>query len=57
MAAKLHSSSNPDGEELMLANKKILVVDDEKDILEFLSYNIKKEGAESLYGKQWTSSN
>jgi two-component system alkaline phosphatase synthesis response regulator PhoP len=45
MAAKLHSSSNPDGEELMLANKKILVVDDEKDILEFLSYNIKKEGA------------
>ncbi len=52
MAAKLHSSSNPDGEELMLANKKILVVDDEKDILEFLSYNIKKEGA-----KVYTASN
>ena len=24
--------------------KKILIVDDEKDILEFLSYNLKKEG-------------
>ena len=29
----------------MLAKKKILVVDDEEDILEFLSYNITKEGA------------
>ena len=29
----------------MLARKKILVVDDEEDILEFLSYNISKEGA------------
>ena len=29
----------------MLSKKKILVVDDEPDILEFLSYNIKREGA------------
>ncbi|HAW19983.1 MAG TPA: DNA-binding response regulator [Flavobacteriales bacterium] len=29
----------------MLSKKKILVVDDENDILEFLSYNIKREGA------------
>ncbi|NQV51619.1 MAG: response regulator transcription factor [Flavobacteriales bacterium] len=29
----------------MLSRKKILVVDDEEDILEFLSYNISKEGA------------
>lgn len=29
----------------MLAKKKILVVDDEPDILEFLSYNLSKEGA------------
>ena len=27
---------------------KILIVDDEKDILEFLSYNLKKEGFEIL---------
>lgn len=29
----------------MLSKKRILVVDDEKDILEFLSYNLKREGA------------
>lgn len=29
----------------MLSKKKILVVDDEEDILEFLSYNLEKEGA------------
>lgn len=29
----------------MLSNKRILVVDDEEDILEFLSYNLSKEGA------------
>jgi len=45
MATNLHSSSDSDNEELMLSKKKILLVDDEKDILEFLSYNIKKEGA------------
>ena len=28
----------------MIENSKILLVDDEKDILEFLSYNLKKEG-------------
>jgi len=27
-----------------MANKRILLVDDEKDILEFLSYNLEKEG-------------
>ncbi|MBH70005.1 MAG: DNA-binding response regulator, partial [Flavobacteriales bacterium] len=27
---------------------KILIVDDEKDILEFLSYNLRKEGFEIL---------
>ena len=30
----------------MAFNKKILLVDDEKDILEFLSYNLKKENFE-----------
>lgn len=30
----------------MLTNNRILLVDDEKDILEFLSYNLKKEGFE-----------
>ena len=30
----------------MLNNNRILLVDDEKDILEFLSYNLKKEGFE-----------
>ena len=37
-----------------MRNKKILIVDDEQDILEFLSYNFKKEGFEvatSLNGK------
>lgn len=29
-----------------MRNKKILIVDDEQDILEFLSYNLKKEGFE-----------
>ena len=28
----------------MHSNKRILLVDDEKDILEFLSYNLEKEG-------------
>lgn len=32
-------------QDLMLSKKKILVVDDEEDILEFLSYNLEKEGA------------
>lgn len=36
----------------MLSKKKILVVDDEPDILEFLSYNLTKEGA-----KVYTASN
>ena len=45
MAAKLNSASNSDKEELMLSKKKILVVDDEPDIIEFLSYNLSKEGA------------
>ena len=45
MASDLHSSSNFDLEDLMLAKKKILVIDDEQDILEFLSYNLKREGA------------
>lgn len=30
----------------MLTNNRILLVDDEKDILEFLSYNLQKEGFE-----------
>jgi two-component system alkaline phosphatase synthesis response regulator PhoP len=30
----------------MISNNKILLVDDENDILEFLSYNLKKEGFE-----------
>jgi|ERR1051326_7564089 two-component system alkaline phosphatase synthesis response regulator PhoP len=29
-----------------MRNKRILIVDDEQDILEFLSYNLKKEGYE-----------
>ena len=29
-----------------MRNKKILIVDDENDILEFLSYNLRKEGYE-----------
>jgi len=35
----------------MLANKKILVVDDEEDILQFLSYNLEKEGAKVYTAK------
>lgn len=38
-----HAMNEP--EEPMLSKKKILVVDDEEDILEFLSYNLKREGA------------
>ncbi len=45
MARNIPSLSNSDKEDLMLAKKKILVVDDEEDILEFLSYNLSKEGA------------
>lgn len=45
MPSNLHSSIDSENEDLMLSRKKILLVDDEKDILEFLSYNIKKEGA------------
>lgn len=45
MASNLHSASVMDNQEPMLPRKKILVVDDEEDILEFLSYNISKEGA------------
>ncbi len=52
MASKLHSTAESDNQDLMLSKKKILVVDDEKDILEFLSYNIKREGA-----KVYTASN
>ena len=38
-----------------MRNKKILIVDDEQDILEFLSYNFKREGynvTTSLNGKE-----
>jgi len=45
MAANLHSKPLPESGEPMLSKKKILVVDDEEDILEFLSYNLTKEGA------------
>jgi len=45
MARNIPSTSDSDKEDLMLAKKKILVVDDEEDILEFLSYNLSKEGA------------
>lgn len=45
MARNLFSTSNSESEDLMLSKKRILVVDDEKDILEFLSYNLKREGA------------
>ncbi len=57
MSMNLNSSGNSDTEELMLSKKKILVVDDEKDILEFLSYNIKKRGGQSIYRFKWISSN
>jgi len=43
MARKVSSKLTKD--DLMLSKKKILVVDDELDILEFLSYNLEKEGA------------
>lgn len=45
MASKVPSNRNSELAEPMLAKKKILVVDDEEDILEFLSYNLSKEGA------------
>ena len=45
MASNLHSTADSETQDLMLSKKKILVVDDENDILEFLSYNIKREGA------------
>lgn len=45
MSTNLHSKHNSDKTERMLSKTKILVVDDEEDILEFLSYNIEKEGA------------
>ena len=45
MASNLHSSTTSDNQEPMLSSKKILVVDDEEDIVEFLRYNIAKEGA------------
>ncbi len=47
----LHSKSEFNNQEPMLANKKILVVDDEEDILEFLSYNLEKEGAKVYTAK------
>lgn len=47
----LHSKSEFNTQEPMLANKKILVVDDEEDILEFLSYNLEKEGAKVYTAK------
>jgi two-component system, OmpR family, alkaline phosphatase synthesis response regulator PhoP len=52
MASNLHSTADSETQDLMLSKKKILVVDDENDILEFLSYNIKREGA-----KVYTASN
>lgn len=45
MASSLHSDRDTEQSKPMLAKKKILVVDDEEDILEFLSYNLSKEGA------------
>lgn len=39
------TSNQENNMDLMLSKKKILVVDDEADILEFLSYNLTKEGA------------
>lgn len=52
MSSPLHSTPDSEAEDLMLSKKKILVVDDEPDILEFLSYNLNKEGA-----KVYTASN
>lgn len=51
MRSKLHSKHDSDNEDLMLSKKKILVVDDEEDILEFLSYNLEKEGAKVYTAK------
>lgn len=45
MNTNLLSEAESEQEGLMLSKKKILVVDDEADILEFLSYNLNKEGA------------
>ena len=47
MSSPLFSAQHSSNEhaEPMLTKKKILVVDDEEDILEFLSYNLKREGA------------
>jgi two-component system, OmpR family, alkaline phosphatase synthesis response regulator PhoP len=52
MSRNLFSASNSESQDLMLSRKRILVVDDEEDILEFLSYNLSKEGA-----KVFTASN
>ena len=36
---------------MMTVNEyKVLIVDDEDDILEFVSYNLKKEGFRGFYG-------
>ncbi len=45
MSTYLNSKHNSDNNGPMLSKTKILVVDDEEDILEFLSYNLEKEGA------------
>lgn len=45
MYTNIPSTPEQESEGLMLSKKKILVVDDEPDILEFLSYNLNKEGA------------
>ena len=52
MSRNLFSALNSESQDLMLSRKRILVVDDEEDILEFLSYNLSKEGA-----KVFTASN
>ncbi len=51
MARNLHSDNYSDNTEPMLAKKKILVVDDEEDILEFISYNLDREGAKVYTAK------
>ncbi|MEX2595980.1 MAG: response regulator transcription factor [Salibacteraceae bacterium] len=51
MSVNLHSKPDFDNQESMLSKKKILVVDDEEDILEFLSYNLSKEGAKVYTAK------
>jgi two-component system alkaline phosphatase synthesis response regulator PhoP len=35
---------------------KILLVDDEPDILEFMEYNLKKEGYQCFTWKKWCGS-